>query len=187
MDKQEIKQKLDAYLAENLVEEKNLSDVPKSPLGSVARAAIGGTVGSSLPIGACCLGAVVRVPLANVLSKFFEKNKGETFSEMMIRLVEESGEKASAIYNRAQIDRQLFSRIKKNKNYQPSKDTVVSLAFALKLSRDKVDEFLAAAGYSLNKSMRDLIITFFIENKLFDTAILNDCLYEHNQPLLLGR
>lgn len=186
MDKQEIKQKLDAYLAENLVEEKNLSEVSKTPLGSAAGAAIAGTLGSSLTIGAC-LGAVVRVPLANVLSKFFEKNKGETFSEMMIRLVEESGEKASAIYNRAQIDRQLFSRIKKNKNYQPSKDTVVSLAFALKLNRDKVDEFLAAAGYSLNKSMRDLIITFFIENKLFDTAILNDCLYEHNQPLLLGR
>lgn len=186
MDKQEIKQKLDAYLAENLVEEKNLSEVSKTPLGSVAGAAIAGTLGSSLPISAC-VGAAIAMPLPNVLRKFFEKNKGETFSEMMIRLVEESGEKASAIYNRAQIDRQLFSRIKKNKNYQPSKDTVVSLAFALKLNRDKVDEFLAAAGYSLNKSMRDLIITFFIENKLFDTAILNDCLYEHNQPLLLGR
>lgn len=187
MDKQEIKQKLDAYLAENLVEEKNLPDVSKTPLVSTAAVVAGGTVGNSLPIAACVGTAVAIMPLPNVLLKFFEKNKGETFSEMMIRLVEESGEKASAIYNRAQIDRQLFSRIKKNKNYQPSKDTVVSLAFALKLNRDKVDEFLAAAGYSLNKSMRDLIITFFIENKLFDTATLNDCLYEHNQPILLGR
>ena len=50
--------------------------------------------------------------------KLFEENKGETFSEMLLRLIKESGEKNSAIYNRAQIDRQLFSRIKKNKYYR---------------------------------------------------------------------
>ena len=105
----------------------------------------------------------------------------------MTRLVEESGEKNSAIYNRAQIDRQLFSRIKKNKNYQPGKDTAVALALALKLDFDKAKDFLASAGFTLTKSKRDLIISFFIENKIFDVAELNDYLYEYNQPVLFGR
>ncbi|MBQ3335821.1 MAG: hypothetical protein IJG80_00270 [Selenomonadaceae bacterium] len=119
--------------------------------------------------------------------KFFEEKEGETFSEMMMRLVEESGEKNSAVYKRAQIDRRLFSRIKLNKNYQPSKDTAVALALALKLNVDTAKNFLAAAGYTLTKSKRDLIITFFIENEIFDTALLNDYLYEYKQPILFSR
>ena len=119
--------------------------------------------------------------------KFFEEKEGETFSEMMMRLVEESGEKNSAVYKRAQIDRRLFSRIKLNKNYQPSKDTAVALALALKLDVDTAKDFLAAAGYTLTKSKRDLIITFFIENEIFDTALLNDYLYEYKQPILFSR
>ena len=43
-----------------------------------------------------------------------------------MRLISESGEKNSAVYNRAQIDRQHFSKIKRNKNYNPSKDTAVA-------------------------------------------------------------
>ena len=105
----------------------------------------------------------------------------------MMRLVEESGEKNSAVYKRAQIDRRLFSRIKLNKNYQPSKDTAVALALALKLNVDTAKNFLAAAGYTLTKSKRDLIITFFIENEIFDTALLNDYLYEYKQPILFSR
>ena len=122
------------------------------------------------------------------LEKFFEEEEeGETFSRMMMRLVEESGEKNSAVYKRAQIDRRLFSRIKLNKNYQPSKDTAVALALALKLNVDTAKNFLAAAGYTLTKSKRDLIITFFIENEIFDTALLNDYLYEYKQPILFSR
>lgn len=174
MDKQELKQKLDDYLAENFFEELEdesfadecfASEVPKA-YASSARYFFARNID---------------------FDKIFEDNASETFSEMMTRLVEESGEKNSAVYNRAQIDRQLFSRIKKNKDYQPSKDTAVALALALKLDFDKAKDFLASAGYTLTKSKRDLIITFFIENKIFDTRLLNDYLYEYNQPLLLGR
>ena len=125
-----------------------------------------------------------KVKLEKILE---EEKEGETFSEMMMRLVEESGEKNSVVYRRAQIDRRLFSRIKLNRNYQPSKDTAVALALALKLNIDKAKDFLAAAGYTLTKSKRDLIITFFIENEIFDTALLNDYLYEYKQPLLFSR
>ena len=172
MDKHEnLRARLDAYLAENFVEgeyveERILSDEKISY--------------ATMP--------PARAFYAKInFEKIFEKEEGETFSEMMTRLVEESGEKNSVVYNRAQIDRQLFSRIKRNKNYQPSKDTAVALALALKLDFDKAKDFLATAGYTLTKSKRDLIISFFMENKIFDTALLNDYLYEYNQPVLFGR
>ena len=169
MDRQELKQRLDAYLAENLFEEEaaeeKLSERKYFSATSTA-----------------------RFLLRKIdFDKVFEDNQGETFSQMMTRLVDESGEKNSVFYNRAQIDRQLFSRIKKNKDYQPSKDTAVALAIALKLELAKAKDFLASAGYTLTKSKRDLIISFFIENKIFDTRLLNDYLYEYNQPVLLGR
>lgn len=174
MDSQELKQRLEAYLAENFLEvEEDESFAEESFAEEVPKA---------------CM-SVARYRLARKIdfNKIFERNKGETFSEMMTRLVGESGEKNSAVYNRAQIDRQLFSRIKKNKNYQPSKDTAIALALALKLDITKAKDFLASAGYTLTKSKRDLIITFFIENKIFDTSLLNDYLYEYNQPVLLSR
>ena len=165
-----LRERLDAYLAENFVEEEYVEEkILADEKVSYA----------SMP--ACAFCAKIN------FEKIFEKEEGETFSEMMTRLVQESGEKNSTVYNRAQIDRQLFSRIKKNKNYQPSKDTAVALALGLKLDFDKAKDFLAAAGYTLTKSKRDLIITFFIENKIFDTALLNDYLYEYDQPVLLDR
>ena len=127
-----------------------------------------------------CLSLVSRIKL----DKFFEQNVGETFSEMLVRLIDESGEKNSDVYNRAKVDRRLFHRIISNKNYQPKKDTAVALSMALKLGLDKAKDFLAAAGFTLSKSKRDLIISFFIENEIFDVDELNDCLYEHNQNLL---
>lgn len=169
MDKQELKQMLDAYLAEKFFEEEEDSFAEEAP-----------KFYAESPIRYCLARKID-------FDKIFERNKGETFSEMMTRLVEESGEKNSAVYNRAQIDRQLFSRIKKNKDYQPSKDTAVALALALKLKFDKAKDFLASAGYTLTKSKRDLIISFFIENELFDTNLLNDYLYEYNQPILFSR
>ena len=178
MDNREnFKKRLDAYLAENFLEEDFLPETFAEE--TLAEETFEEPKGfySDAP----------RFLSKIDFKKFFEENEGETFSEMMTRLVEESGEKNSAIYNRAQIDRQLFSRIKRNKNYQPGKDTAVALALALKLDFDKAKDFLAAAGFTLTKSKRDLIISFFIENKIFDVAELNDYLYEYNQPVLFNR
>ena len=179
----EVKRRLAAYLAEKTA---------AAPSRSII---LGKIVNLAMPMSAGALGAVASVSapamLANAFARrLFEKvakNDGETFSEMLLRLVKESGEKNSASYTRANIDRQLFSKIKKNKDYQPGKDTVVALALALKLDFDKAKDFLAAAGYALTNSTRDLIISFFMENKIFDTFLLDDCLAEYKQACLFGR
>lgn len=119
--------------------------------------------------------------------KMRDEQAEETFSEKLVRLIEESGEKNSVIYNRANIDRRHFSKICNHKNYQPSKLTVLAFAIALKLDYEQTQELLAAAGYTLTKNnLADIIISFFIEKKIFDVDVVNNYLYDYAQPLLGG-
>ena len=115
------------------------------------------------------------------------KTGSETFSEMLMRLIKESGEKNSTIYNRANIDRRHFSKIATHEDYQPSKQTVLAFAIALKLDFERTKDLLAVAGFSLTKSnIADLIVSFFIEYKIFDVDLVNRILYKYDQPLLGG-
>ena len=115
------------------------------------------------------------------------ENIGETFSEMLFRLVNESGEKTSAIYNRANVDRRLFSKILNNPDYQPAKNTALAFAVALKLNYQQTQKFLQTAGFTLNKkNLADVIISFFIEKNIFDIATINENLFEYKQPLIGG-
>ena len=119
--------------------------------------------------------------------KLLESKAAETFSEMLIRLIKDSGEKNSVIYHRANIDRRHFAKIVHRKDYQPGKQTVLAFAVALKLSFDATQKFLAAAGFTLNKSsMSDVIVSFFLEHEIFDVNLVNEILYKYNQPLLGG-
>ena len=119
--------------------------------------------------------------------KLQEEIAGETFSAMLLRLIDKSGEKNSTIYSRANIDRRHFSKIANHENYKPTKQTVLAFAIALKLDFDETQKLLATAGYILNKSiLSDLIVSFFIEYKIFNVNLVNQALYKYNQPLLGG-
>lgn len=115
----------------------------------------------------------------------FEKNKDESFSQKLLSLIKESGEKNSNIYNRANIDRRHFSKIVNHEDYQPSKQTVLAFAIALKLGFEKTKDLLASAGFTLsNSNIFDVIVSAFIENKIFDLNLINIILYKYKQPLL---
>lgn len=135
-------------------------------------------------------GAFEDIELDNVdFLKLYAQAKtgGETFSEMLLRLIKESGEKNSTIYNRANIDRRHFSKIATHEDYQPSKQTVLAFAIALKLDFERTKDLLAVAGFSLTKSnIADLIVSFFIEYKIFDVDLVNRILHKYDQPLLGG-
>lgn len=166
MDNDEnLKQQLDAYLAENFNEE---NEKPPRPY----------TVS---------FGSGHRELSEVNLENFLNENKGKTFAEMLIQLIKDGGKKYSAVYNNAEVSRQVFSKIRKNEQYQPSKDTAIAFALALELDIEKAKELIAAAGYSLTKSKRDLIITFFFQNEIFDTDLLNRYLHEYNQRVLFQR
>lgn len=119
--------------------------------------------------------------------KLFNKDKHESFSEMLLRLIKESGEKNSTVYTRAHIDRRHFSKIINHEDYQPSKQTVLAFAIALKLGFEKAKALLASAGFTLsNANLSDVIVSAFIENKIFDVDVVNQILYKYEQPLLGG-
>lgn len=103
------------------------------------------------------------------------------FQTMLFKLIDSKNLKDSDVYNKVHIDRRLFSKIRSDKNYHPSKETVILLAIALELSENELDELLDSASYSLPKNNKyDLIIRFCFINKIFKLTDINDLLYEYN-------
>lgn len=112
-----------------------------------------------------------------------ERDKG--FGEMLFDLIDSSGMTDVACYKRANVDKRVFSKIKSNRGYRPSKPTAVAFAIALHLDLAQTQALLASAGLTLSKSIVfDVIIGYFIEKGIYDVFEINEALFEFDQPLL---
>ena len=111
------------------------------------------------------------------------KNIDASFSESLFKIIDSKKLKDVDVYNKANMDRKLFSKIRSGKH--PSKITAIALCIALELNIKETDNLLKKAGYALSDSEYfDIIIKYHIKNKIYDVTEINKSLFNYDQQLL---
>lgn len=174
-----------SYIDEHYIEQHRQS---RRQLLDIERQALSDedTIDQSMPIISEMFAPSVAAPATGNLGTLIG-NLDEPFSATLLRLIDATGRKDVEIYRRANIDRRLFSKIRSNAEYAPSKPTVLAFAIALELTLAETSDLLSRAGFALSHSRKfDVIVEYFIQSRKYDIFEINEVLFSYDQPLLGG-
>lgn len=115
---------------------------------------------------------------------YLSHNKSMNFNDLLFSYIDEKGIKDSEVYKKVDIDRKLFSKIRCNNDYIPRKNVIIKLCLALGLDKHNFNKLLNSAGYSLSNSKFDLVISYCLDNNIYDLGVVNDYLYTYSNAVL---
>ena len=119
------------------------------------------------------------------LDTYLKQVRDESFTQMLFRKIDEKGIKDSECYKKAGIDKRLFSKIRSNAHYKPSKSTALALIIALELPFEEAVEMLKKAGYAFSHASKaDLIVEYYLKHGKYNLYVINASLLEFDQPLI---
>jgi len=179
----EVKSYIDEhYVEERQLKRRSLLDVEKSALSDADMSTL-----FAPKITETAYRASMPPPGASASLDDLVDNLDEPFSATLLRLIDATGKKDSDVYRRANIDRRLFSKIRSNSGYAPSKPTVLAFAVALELNLSQTADLLGRAGFALSRSRKfDVIVEYFIASRKYDVFEINEVLFSYDQQLLGG-